>query len=253
MKLKLPKLSLFTLTFLSAFGYANTPTDNNEKTYTKNEKPQLLDLKNKSIIEKSSYSLGAIMAEDLYNLIDKHKGIIEYDKYQILLGIQDTLNDKKSLNDKEIETNLFNLFFTINQISEHSNIGQQPTTIEEDFNTKFIKKYKEDPEVKTTQSGLNYKIISTNNNTEKPKPNNNVTVKYTGYLANGNKFDETPTPITLNLSNTIEGWKEGLQLIGKNEKIELVIPPHLGYGNSDLKQIPKNSILIFHIELIDFN
>jgi FKBP-type peptidyl-prolyl cis-trans isomerase FkpA len=81
---------------------------------------------------------------------------------------------------------------------------------------------------------------------------NSVTVKYSGFLTNGTKFDESTAPTTFNLSDLITGWKEGIPLIGKGGKITLYLPPSLAYGVNGSGTIPPNAVLIFDIELVDF-
>ena len=87
----------------------------------------------------------------------------------------------------------------------------------------------------------------------------NIVINYKGKLTNGAGFDSTDItgPATYQLGQLIVGWQKGLPLISKGGKITLYIPPTLGYGSTDVKNqagvilIPKNSILIFDIELLD--
>lgn len=107
----------------------------------------------------------------------------------------------------------------------------------------------------STASGLYY-IIEKPGGANRPKANSTVTAFYKGYLTNGTIFDQTPyttgKPTTFSLLNVIDGWQEGLQLIGVNGKIKLFIPSALGYGSVAKTSIPANSVLIFEIELVEF-
>jgi FKBP-type peptidyl-prolyl cis-trans isomerase FkpA len=80
-----------------------------------------------------------------------------------------------------------------------------------------------------TDSGLYY-IIHKAGNDKHPTVTSNVTVKYKGYYLSGSIFDLSDY-YTFNLSNLIEGWKEGLPLIGEGGEITLLIPGHLGYND----------------------
>lgn len=102
-----------------------------------------------------------------------------------------------------------------------------------------------------TSSGLYY-IINVPGNFPKPSVNSSVTVVYKGYLTNLQVFDSTENnkPISVPLTDVIEGWREGLQLFGEGGKGMLLIPSHLGYGSAILPGIPANSVLIFEIHLI---
>lgn len=109
---------------------------------------------------------------------------------------------------------------------------------------------------KTTPSGLRY-IIEKEGEGENPKATSSVTVHYTGYLLNGNKFDSSVDrgqPATFGLNQVIPGWTEGLQLLKPGGKAKLIIPANLGYGaNGYPPVIPPNSWLVFDVELIKVN
>jgi len=109
---------------------------------------------------------------------------------------------------------------------------------------------------KTTASGLRY-IIEKEGEGVAPTATSQVTVHYTGYLLNGNKFDSSVDrgqPATFGLNQVIPGWTEGLQLLKPGGKAKLIIPANLGYGaNGYPPVIPPNSWLVFDVELIKVN
>ena len=80
-----------------------------------------------------------------------------------------------------------------------------------------------------TESGLYYVILKSGND-KHPTASSNVTVKYKGYYLSGSVFDGNDY-YTFNLSGLIEGWKEGLQLIGEGGEITLLIPGYLAYND----------------------
>ena len=94
-----------------------------------------------------------------------------------------------------------------------------------------------------TASGLYYKIIESGSESH-PNIYSQVTVKYKGYFLSGEVFDEQEV-VTFNLINLIEGWKEGVPLIGSGGKIMLIIPSHLAYGD--------NRVRAFDITLYNFS
>ena len=100
-------------------------------------------------------------------------------------------------------------------------------------------------------SGLFYEILNPGTGTVTPGVCNTVTVKYSGYLTNGTKFDENLTGVSFSLGQLIIGWQKGIPLIKKGGSINLYIPPSLGYGNTATGSIPANSILIFNIQLTE--
>ena len=114
-------------------------------------------------------------------------------------------------------------------------------------------------ELQATDSGLKYRIIEPG---EDPKPTADckVQVRYRGWFPDpsdptqGEQFDASgDQPISFPLGGVIGGWTEGVQLIGRGGKIELEVPPELGYGAQGYPgAIPPNATLRFEIELIDF-
>lgn len=122
-----------------------------------------------------------------------------------------------------------------------------------------IHNYKKDHKLKgdSLPSGLYY--IETQAGTgDFPQKGNTVTVHYTGTLLDGTKFDSSydrndPFKFVLGAGRVIKGWDEGIALMKKGGKATLIIPPRLGYGSREIPGvIPANSVLIFEVELIDF-
>jgi FKBP-type peptidyl-prolyl cis-trans isomerase len=123
---------------------------------------------------------------------------------------------------------------------------------------KFVKEAKaKDPSIKTTKSGLSYKIIAQGEG-EQPKEDDTVLVHYTGKLIDGTVFDssvERGEPAKFPLQGVVPGFREGLQLLGKGGKATLYIPAELAYGTNGVPSanIGPNATLVFEVELIDIN
>ncbi len=118
----------------------------------------------------------------------------------------------------------------------------------------LFKKLKEDKNVIETQDGLRYQILQPGTGGS-PAPTDTVVVNYTGLLVDGTVFDTTKQrgkPVEIGLNQTIPGWIEGLQKIGKGGKIRLFIPPDLAYGDNGNARVPPSAALIFEVELVDF-
>ena len=107
--------------------------------------------------------------------------------------------------------------------------------------------------VKTTASGLQYKVIKSGAG-KTPKNTDTVKVHYHGTLLNGTVFDSSVQrgePISFPLNRVIPGWTEGLQLMKVGDKFKFEIPPNLAYGaNPPTPKIPPNSTLVFEVELL---
>ena len=80
--------------------------------------------------------------------------------------------------------------------------------------------------------------------------NNTVTCNYKGFFPDGEVFDENDN-IAFTLGNTIEGWRQGIPLIGKGGSIQLFIPSVLGYGRAGTSGIPANQVIFFEVDLLD--
>ena len=103
----------------------------------------------------------------------------------------------------------------------------------------------------STNSGLYY-IIDNQGSGEKPNIYSTVTIAYTGKLTDGEIFDQSSsTGATFSLYNLIQGWQEGIPLFNEGGSGTLLIPSSLGYGSRAVGNIPKNSVLIFEINLIE--
>jgi FKBP-type peptidyl-prolyl cis-trans isomerase FkpA len=100
-------------------------------------------------------------------------------------------------------------------------------------------------------SGLLYQIIDPGTGVS-PTSTSSVSVVYTGKLLNGTTFDATANPITLSLTQVIDGWKIGLPLIKKGGRIKLVIPSAQAYSCTGAgTTIPPNTPLFFDVTLTD--
>jgi FKBP-type peptidyl-prolyl cis-trans isomerase len=99
--------------------------------------------------------------------------------------------------------------------------------------------------------GIFYQIVKPGGDT-KPNGVASVTVGYEGTLLDKSRFDGRDT-ITFDLDKVIAGWTIGVQKIGKEGEINLLIPSIYGYGPSQNGNIPANSVLIFNIKLHDFS
>lgn len=130
---------------------------------------------------------------------------------------------------------------------------------ESDENTaqgkKFLEENAKKEGVKTTASGLQYKVITANAGGKTPADTSVVRVHYKGTLINGTEFDSSykrgqPTEFPVN--GVIKGWTEALKLMKTGEKFQLFIPSDLAYGAQGAPpSIAPNATLIFEVELLD--
>ena len=108
----------------------------------------------------------------------------------------------------------------------------------------------------STASGLKY-IDMMMGNGAMPQAGNQVTVHYSGYLTNGQKFDSSldhnqPLTFTIGMGQVIKGWDEGVATMKVGGKRKLIIPAELGYGSRGASGvIPPDAELIFDVELLE--
>ncbi len=117
---------------------------------------------------------------------------------------------------------------------------------------KFLAENKAKEGVKTTESGLQYKVI-TEGKGEIPADTCKVKVNYKGTLIDGTEFDSSykrNEPATFRANQVIKGWTEALTMMPVGSKWELYIPQELAYGSRESGQIKPFSTLVFEVELL---
>lgn len=190
---------------------------------------------------KLSYAFGQQFGESLKGAgIDK----ASVDPAQLLQGLSDFLEGKQTMGADERQQIIRGALMAARDNMSKGNI---------EAGKKFLEENAKKEGVKTTASGLQYKVI-TEGTGEKPTKDSNVKVHYTGTLIDGTKFDSSVDrgePAEFGLSQVIPGWTEGLQLMTPGSKYQLFIPAELAYGENSRAPIPPNSVLIFDVELLE--
>jgi FKBP-type peptidyl-prolyl cis-trans isomerase len=109
---------------------------------------------------------------------------------------------------------------------------------------------------KKTASGLRYRVIKSGTGKTSPAPTSRVQVNYTGWTTDGKMFDTSVTegkPTSFPLNRVIKGWTEGVQLMKKGDTYRFWIPANLAYGDKPTRHGAPAGMLVFDIELVDFN
>ena len=118
---------------------------------------------------------------------------------------------------------------------------------------KFLAENKTKEGVKTTPSGLQYKVM-TQGEGKIPTSNDTVVAHYRGTLIDGSEFDSSykrGEPSEFPVMGVIKGWTEALLMMPVGSKWQLFIPSDLAYGERGNRgTIPPNSTLLFDIELV---
>ena len=135
------------------------------------------------------------------------------------------------------------------------NKHQYKLLVNKEEGEKFLEANKAKSDVQTTESGLQYKII-TPGNEKRASLQDTVVVRYKGTLLNGKVFDEVKDdaePVKFTLEGVIKGWQEGMQLVGEGGEIELYVPSDLAYGERGNQGIDPNSTLIFNVKVAEIH
>ncbi len=196
--------------------------------------------------QKASYSFGVDVANRL-----KQQGV-ELDVNALNRGIADAYNGNELALGDEEQLQAKTSFQT--QLRD-SLVKKQAAVAETNIaaGKAFLEENAKQPGVITTESGLQYKILTTGDG-KQPKDTDTVTTHYKGTLIDGREFDSSykrDAPASFPVNGVIKGWTEALQLMHVGDKWQLFIPSELAYGATKRSElIEANSTLIFEIELI---
>lgn len=202
--------------------------------------PQLKDLKD--LKDKASYSLGLNFG---FNFKRQN---VDLNLDAFAAGFKDAMSGKKPLMTEE-EVRETMMAFEKDMQQKQAETAQKNAAEGE----KFLAENKTKEGVKTSASGLQYKVLKEGSGGQ-PKSSDTVTVNYRGTLIDGTEFDSSykrGQPATFPVGGVIKGWTEALQLMKVGSKYQLFIPASLAYGEQGPPGIPPNAILIFEVELMD--
>jgi FKBP-type peptidyl-prolyl cis-trans isomerase FklB len=191
--------------------------------------------------DKVSYSIGLNIGLNL------KKQNVSINPDTLALGLKDALAGKPQMTDEQVKETM--TAFEKEMIDKQKAVGVKNQADGE----KFLAENKKKEGVKTTASGLQYKVIKEGSGAQ-PKETDTVMANYRGTLINGTEFDSSykrGQPTTFPVSGVIKGWTEALQMMKVGSKYQLFIPANLAYGERAMgPDIGPNSTLIFEVELV---
>ena len=200
----------------------------------------------KSEKDKVSYSIGLEIGSSF-----KKQGI-DIDTDAVAAGIKDAISASKPLlTENEVKEVMmaFQKGMAAKQAEKMKGLAEKNTKEGESF----LAENKKKEGVKTTASGLQYKVITPGGG-PMPKDTDTVSVNYRGTLIDGTEFDSSykrGEAVSFPVNGVIKGWTEALQLMKVGSKWQLFIPSNIAYGDRGAGgQIGPNATLIFEVELL---
>jgi FKBP-type peptidyl-prolyl cis-trans isomerase len=121
---------------------------------------------------------------------------------------------------------------------------------------KDIQKYIAEHKLQMTKtaSGIYYQFVL-KGFSRRPVKGDSVTLHYTGYYLDGRVFDSSlqrdqPYTFKIGTDAILQGWNEALQLMSIRDKLLVIIPYQLAYGEKGGSGIPPFTPLVFELELL---
>jgi FKBP-type peptidyl-prolyl cis-trans isomerase FklB len=205
------------------------------------DKAQLKDQK-----DKASYSIGYDIGETF------KKQNVELNPDTLFGGLKDALAGKEAALSKEDREKTLQAFQK-EMMEKQLAASKEAATKNAAEGEKFLAENKKKDGVKTTASGLQYKVLKEGSGAS-PKETDTVVTNYKGTLLDGTEFDSSykrNEPASFPVNRVIKGWTEALQLMKPGAKYQLFIPSSLAYGERGAGQlIGPNATLIFEVELL---
>jgi FKBP-type peptidyl-prolyl cis-trans isomerase FklB len=203
--------------------------------------------------DKVSYSLGVDIGRTLQRLQ------LDLNEEALSQGIGDVLGGKPmAMTDQELQETLQAFQQKMMQKQQESMAKKQDemktvAAKNKADGKKFLDDNSKKAGVKSTSTGLQYKVIKEGKG-DKPKDSDVVETNYRGTTVDGKEFDSSAkhgSTFSFPVNGVIKGWSEALKLMPIGSKWELYIPSDLAYGDEGYgDDIPPGSTLVFEVELL---
>ncbi len=198
--------------------------------------------------QKASYSFGVDVAMGL-----KKQGI-QLDINALNRGIADAYTDTElalSDEDRTQAKTAFQIQIREAMMKEQAAAGD----INLAEGKAFLEANASKPGVITTESGLQYKII-TSGDGKQPTASDTVSTHYKGTLIDGREFDSTfarGTPVEFTFESVMNGWAEVLPLMKVGATYQIFVPPELGFGQAGYVDQQRNQMVVEPNEALMFD
>jgi len=198
----------------------------------------------KTDADKVSYGIGLQLGQQV-----KGQSFPGFNLDALVVGLSDIFTDEPM---RFPEEEMQSAFSAINQQVQAA--AAKAAESNKAFGLAFLEENAKKDGVITTESGLQYEII-TEGSGAKPGQSDMVVTHYHGTLTDGSVFDssvERGEPAQFPVNGVIQGWIEALQLMPVGSKWRLTIPSDLAYGDQGSgPAIGPGATLVFEIELLE--
>lgn len=209
----------------------------------------------RSLYEKGSYAMGMNIGNSLKQM--KEQGF-EVDMKAFFNAVQDVYDGKQTkLSESEVPMAMMEM--TDELLAKESEKYEEDFRINKEKGEAFLKENATKEGVKTTASGLQYKMIKEGTG-RKPQKNDRVHIEYEGRLIDGTVFDSSKDGVSddgvgeysiVPVGQIIKGLGEGLRILKEGGEATFYIPAKLAYGEEKVgNKIGPNSVLIFDVKLV---
>ena len=203
-------------------------------------------VKLQSNIDSVSYAIGVLVGSNNLKQLETAPGGGEISKEVMAAAFRAaSMGEEAALTDEQANE-LVRKFF------ESASQREAQKALEE--GNAFLEKNKAREGVTTTQSGLQYEVITAGTGAL-PVATDQVRVHYHGTLIDGKVFDSSVDrgePVVFGVNQVIPGWTEALQLMPVGSKWKIYLPSNIAYGERGAGgDIGPNSVLIFEVELLE--
>jgi len=198
---------------------------------------------------RESYAMGALIGEQL------GRDMPDLDVATFLEGMGASLGQGEArLSQEQVVETI--AAYEQRQLAEVQQRFEEQATKNSEAGSAFRQQFGSQDDVVTLDSGVQYQVIA-NGEGNKPGPDANVVVHYSGRLIDGTEFDSSyarDEPARFPVSRVIPGWTQVLQEMPVGSKWTVVVPPELAYGERGAGPlIEPNATLVFDIELIEIS
>lgn len=194
--------------------------------------------------DKVSYGIGLQLGQQV-----KGQSFPDFSLDALVIGLSDVFGNKPL---RFPEDEMQSAFAAINQLVQAE--AAKAAESNKESGQQFLAENAAKEGVISTESGLQYEII-TEGNGSKPSQSDMVVTHYHGTLIDGTVFDSSVArnePAQFPVNGVIQGWIEALQMMNVGSKWRLTIPSHLAYGDQGSPPvIGPGATLIFEIELLE--